>query len=375
MDGSTLTLTFTQKLNTATAPAASRFTVAGLTPARTVSSVAFRSADSTKVDLTLSSAVGIGDSGITVSYAKGNDANPLKNPGGTDVADFSGQTVENVTLPAVTAASVNGTALTLTFDTELSSAAAPAASRFTVSGTTEATTVTAVAIPSGDATKVNLTLSPRVGATETGITVAYAKGSDANPLKADGTTKEVADFTGRAVTNNSPPVVTDAEVNRTLLTVTFDARLSPSGVQEVDPPAGSRFTVSGTASPTTVERAVFSRDDPGFATQVVLTLSQRVDYGETGITVSYAAGDDSNPLRKEGTGPRVADFTGQTVANNTPRPKVQFRADRFGSGGRCGQQRHGGDVWPRRDHPPPDGVHREGERWRPAAARRGSGST
>ena len=305
VDGTKLTLTFDKKLNTATAPSATRFTVAGTTPAKTVTAVAFRSADSTKVDLTLSAAVVAGETGITVSYAKGTDANPLQGLTGVEVADFASQTVTNATPPSVTGAEVNGTVLTLAFDAALGTTAAPDPTRFTVSGTTEATTVTEVAFSGSDATKLDLTLSPGVGISETGIAVAYAAGNDANPLQ-DGSGRKVKDFTGRTVTNVTPPSVMDAVVNGAELTLTFDAALSTTAA-----PAASRFTVEGTTAATTVTAVAFRSGD---ATKLDLTLSAAVGSGETGVTLAYTAGDDTNPLQ-DGNGRRVADFTGRTVRN------------------------------------------------------------
>ncbi|MYG25974.1 MAG: hypothetical protein F4213_08105, partial [Boseongicola sp. SB0677_bin_26] len=315
VDGTKLTLTFNKKLNTANAPAASRFTVAR-TPAVTVSSVAFRAADSTKVDLTLSAAVRSGETGITVAYAKGDDANSLQNPSGTEAANFTGLAVTNLTPPTATAVEVNGTALTLTFDAPLNASTTPATTRFTVtstvSGTQETKTVQAVAVSTSDATKLNLTVSPRVGPAEANVTVAYTAGTDTNPLQ-DAAGNKVRDFTGVSVTNATPPSVTDAEVDGTELTLTFDAALSATST-----PAAARFTVARTSTPAppavTVTAAAFRSGD---ATKLELTLSEAVRSGETGITVAYAKAGDANPLQKPG-GVEVADFTGQAVTNVTP---------------------------------------------------------
>nr|MCZ0934092.1 SwmB domain-containing protein [Candidatus Palauibacter rhopaloidicola] len=311
VNGASLTVTFDKKLETATAPGTGTFTVARTStpapPAVTVSSVAFRSDDSTKVDLTLSAAVATGETGITVSYAKGTDANPLKGLSDDEVADFSGQAVTNVTPPAVTGAEVNGTALTLTFDAELDATKTPSTARFSVSGTTPATTVTAVAIPGGDATKVNLTLSPAVGAAATGITVTYTAGNDASPLQ-DGNANKVANFSAQAVTNATPPSVTDASVNGTVLTLTFDEALSTTAA-----PATTRFSVSAAVT-TTVSAVAFRSGD---ATKLDLTLSPAVGAAETGITVAYTADGDTNALQ-DGDANEVADFSAQAVTNATP---------------------------------------------------------
>ena len=206
VNGSTLTLTFNEALKTTAAPGASRFSVAGTASATTVTAVGFKSGDAKSVELTVSPAVTAGDSGITVSYAKGADANPLQDAAGNEVADFSGQQVTNVTgdttAPTVQSAAVRGATLTLTFNEALKTTSAPGASRFTVTGTESATSVSAVGFKSGDAASVELTLSPAAVAGESGITVSYAKGADANPLQ-DLAGNEVADFSGQQVTNNT----------------------------------------------------------------------------------------------------------------------------------------------------------------------------
>ncbi|MCY3598352.1 MAG: SwmB domain-containing protein, partial [Gemmatimonadetes bacterium] len=308
VNGTVLTLTFDAELDATKTPSTARFSVSGTTPATTVTAVAIPGGDATKVNLTLSPAVGAAATGITVSYTAGNDASALQDGNANKVADFSAQAVTNATPPSVTDASVNGTVLTLTFDEALSTTAAPAATRFTVSGTTPATPVTAVEFRSGDATKLDLTLSPGVGAAATGITVAYTAGGDTNALQ-DGDANEVADFSGQAVTNATPPSVTGAEVNGTVLTLTFDEALSTTAAPE----AGT-FAVTGTTPATTVTAVEFRSGD---ATKLDLTLSPRVGVAATGITVAYTAGGDSNPLQ-DGSANRVADFTGQTVTNATP---------------------------------------------------------
>ncbi|MCY3598702.1 MAG: SwmB domain-containing protein, partial [Gemmatimonadetes bacterium] len=319
VNGDKLTITFTGKLATANAPSASRFTLSGAFPR--VSSVAF-SADSTQVILTLNLRVLRDETEITLSYTKGDDANPLQVPATWQLANFSNRPVRNVTPPKLLGAEVSGTVATVRFDSELNASKTPSPSRFTVSGPTETTTVTAVAVSSVDAREVNLTLSPRVGAADT-ASVAYEAGDDANPLQ-DANGVKVADFT-EELGNVTPPVVTDASVNRKILTLAFDGRLYSGGRLVHSPPDVSRFTVSGTAAGATVTAVQIPdpRDlEPGENTEVQLTLSARVEVGETGITVSYTAGDDANPLRSTSR-VNVADFTGRQVTNATQPPTAE----------------------------------------------------
>ena len=214
VDGSTLTLTFDKVMKTTSVPGTSRFTVAGTDSTTSVTAVAFKTGDAKSVELTLSPAVTGGDTGITVSYTRGDETNELQDTGGTEVVDFSGQKVTNetddTTAPTVQSATVDGSTLTLIFNEALKTTNAPGTSRFTVAGTDSTTTVTAVGFKTGDAKSVELTLSPAVADTDTGITVSYAKGSDANPLQ-DRSGNEVANFSGQQV-ENTPPEVTDVAV-------------------------------------------------------------------------------------------------------------------------------------------------------------------
>ena len=269
VNGTALTLTFDVALDASKTPNTTRFAVAGTTAATSVTGVAIPNSDPTKLNLTLSPGVGPDETGVTVAYTAGNATQPLQDASGNRVKDFTGRAVTNLTPPSVTGAEVDGAELTLTFDAALSTAAAPAATRFTVArGSTPAppaVTVTTAAFRSGDATKLDLTLSAAVRSGETGITVAYAEGGDANPLQSSRRRSEAADFTGQAVANETPPSVMDAEVNGTELTLTFDAALSTTA-----PPAASRFTVSGIAAGATVSSVAFRSGD---ATKLDLTLS------------------------------------------------------------------------------------------------------
>ncbi len=142
---------------------------------------------------------------VTVSYAKPSSGRTLQDRTCIDVESFTNQAVTNDTPPAPTGATVNGTTLTIAFDRELDTSAPPEATRFSVAGTDAATTVSAVGFKSGDATMVELTLSPAVAHGDAGITVTYTAGDDANPLKdADNANEPVADFAEQEVTNNTP---------------------------------------------------------------------------------------------------------------------------------------------------------------------------
>ena len=132
VNGSTLTIAFDEALDTTAPPPASTFSVGGTDRTARVTAVGFKSGDPKKVELAVSPAVEHGDTGITVSYAKGT--NPLKDGDDNHVASFTGRPVTNDTPdpgapPAVTGASVNGSTLTIAFDEVLDTTAAPAGRR------------------------------------------------------------------------------------------------------------------------------------------------------------------------------------------------------------------------------------------------------
>ena len=216
VEGTALTVTFDEDLDSASRPTSSRFSVS-VTPAGSTSPTTVNGTSAQvgitgdTVSVTLASAVAGGDT-VTVSYAKGDASQPLKDTASpaNEVADFSGQAVTNNTsVPTFSSAAVDGTALTVTFDEDLDSASTsrPASSRFSVSvtpaGSTSSTTVngTSDQVTISDAT-VTVTLASAVARGDT-VTVSYAKGGATQPLKGtDG--DEVADFSGKAVTNNTP---------------------------------------------------------------------------------------------------------------------------------------------------------------------------
>ena len=316
VNGATLTLAFDEALDTGSVPDKSAFTVSGTASATSVTGVAFKAGDATKVELALSPAVGHGESGITVGYIK-PATSALRDTAATpnEVADFS-EAVTNETpdtrAPEVASAVVNGATLTLTFDEALDTGSVPDKSAFTVSGTTSATSVTGVAFTSGDATKVELALSPAVGGGESGITVGYVKPATSALRDTAATPNEVADFS-ESVTNETPdtraPEVAGAVVSGATLTLTFDEALDTGSV-----PDKSAFTVSGTASATSVTGVAFTSGD---ATKVELTLSPAVGGGESGITVGYIK-PATSPLRDTAATPNeVATFSGEAVTNET----------------------------------------------------------
>ena len=113
--------------------------------------------------------------------------------------------------PTLTAAAVNGTALTLTFSEALDADSKPAADAFAVSVEGTARTVDAVAL---SGSTVELTLASAVASSET-VTVGYTAptGASATPLQ-DAAGNAVAGFTDEAVTyeTSALPVLPEVSV-------------------------------------------------------------------------------------------------------------------------------------------------------------------
>ncbi len=327
--GTTLTLTFSELLNTSSTPNKSRFAVAGTASATSVTAVAV---SGNKVRLTVSPTVPASDTGITVSYTKGNEANPLEDRSGNDAANVTSQSVTNVTgVPAGlnivvypgnlvdegTAASFTVAALTglgrvppaftkaLTVNLSVSETAG---SDFVAAANEGDKTVE---IPIGKTEAVFRVDTVNDGTDEpNGSVTVTVKPGPGYTLSA---TRSVSvpvhdDDAPSAPPDTTAPTVQSATVIGSTLTLTFTEPLKTTGA-----PDASRFSVAGTASATTVTAVVLEIGD---AAVVDLTLSQAVAEGDTGITVSYAQGNDPNPLQ-DASGNLVTDFSRRQVTNRT----------------------------------------------------------
>ena len=145
-----------------------------------------------------------GDGTYAVTVRVTDGANPV------DAALTVSLTDVDEIAPTLTVASVNGTALALTFSEALDAASKPAADAFAVTVAGDARAVDEVAL-SGSA--VTLTLASAVSSGET-VTVGYTApaGANAAPLK-DASGNAVAGFTGEAVTNETPAPAVLPEVS------------------------------------------------------------------------------------------------------------------------------------------------------------------
>ena len=311
-DGATLTITFTLALDESAehVPAASTFSLSG-----TGASVDSVSIGGTDVALTLDPPADVGET-ISVGYTQPSAPSAARLQAAADaqaVATFSGQAVTNHAdgKPRPVSAEVNGDSLTISFDRGLDAASLPAASAFSLDGTTA--TVASVVVYGSTAT---LTLSAAVAYTDT-VTVGYAK-PDAGGLKRSGRSVFADGFSALSVTNNTPdprPAFASAAVNAAgdQLTILMSKNLLTTAAGT---PAGSAFTISGGS-------AAIASVSVGGRT-VSLALSPPADVGDT-ITVAYSQPSEAGAGKLQSqTGGHLAEtWSAQSVTNRTdgkPRP-------------------------------------------------------
>ena len=311
VNGTQLTLTFDENLDTSSQPAPSTFFVTVGDARRDVAAGGVAIAG-TVVTLTLASAVTHTDT-VKVRYTKPS-SNPLRDVPRNDVATFPDQDVTNntdQTAPRLVSASVNGAKLEMRFSENLRILVIhPFAFRVKVNGRDHAIDSTW----KQENNEFGLLLSEPVVSGDV-VTVRYIKlhpsvfRAPHNPLQ-DAAGNEVESFSHQLVENLTPPALRSAVVSGTTLTLTFDEGLDPDAL----PPAASAFAVAGTETPTVVEAVAFHPTD---TTRVLLTLSQAVARGQS-VTVSYVE-PALNPLR-DAAGNKVADFTDEPVTHPAPPP-------------------------------------------------------
>ena len=197
VNGSTLTMTYNEALDTASTPAASAFAVTVNSAARGVSSV---QVTGSTVTLTLASAVVAGNT-VTVAYTKPG-TNPIQDVAGNDAVNLAATSVTNstggggdVTPPSFVSASVVLTTLTMTYSEALDPASKPAASSFAVTVAGAPRGVSAVTL---SGSKVLLTLASSVTVGQV-VTVSYTAPAT-NPLQ-DAAGNDAASITNKPVSN------------------------------------------------------------------------------------------------------------------------------------------------------------------------------
>ena len=323
-DGSTLTLAYSEALDSSSVPGTDAFTVTGGNATRTVSGVRVIGS---AVELTLDPAVEHGQTGIRVSYTAptGTGATPIQDTAGNDADSFNNRQVSNntgdTTGPAVETVSITSNAgsdatyaagetiqATVTFDETVVVTGTP---RLTlkVGGrdrTADYQSVTGGAVRfeyqvvAGDSDPDGVSIEAN-RLSRGGGTIRDGSQNDA-VLEHDA----LADNTQHKVDGVAPVLVDPdgAVVNGATLTLTYDEALNGSSR-----PATSAYTVSGGSETRTVTRVRVN------GSAVMLTLVPAVEHGETDLRVSYRPG--ANPIR-DLVGNEAGVLTDQEVDNRTP---------------------------------------------------------
>ena len=336
VNGATLTLTYTEPLDSASTPPSGAFSVSGGSSSRAVSNVALRGS---AVDLTLSSAVAHWETGIRVSYTvpAGMGATPIQDRAGNDADRLSGAPVTNETPDRIPP---TVTSVEITSDPPDSRDVYGAGEEIEVT-VTFSETVLVTGTP-----RVTLKVGERDRLANyenvTGAVVVFAytvatndRDTDGVSLEADslsrgtGTIRDtarnhavlthtaVAADTGQKVDGIKPVLASTggAVANGSTLTLAYGEPLDASSV-----PGNDAFTVTGGSETRTVTGVRVS------GSAVELTLTPAVEHGETGLRVRYTvptgasaspiqdtAGNDADPLPSQPVNNVTGDTTGPTV--------------------------------------------------------------
>ena len=326
VNGTTLTLAYSEPLNSSSRPAASAFTVTGGNEARTVTRV---QVSGSEVLLTLNPAVTDTESGLRLSYQPGenpiedtvgNAADGLNNqPVTNNTGDTTGPTVETVRITSnagsdATYAAGETIEVTVTFSETV-----------VVTGTPRLTLNLGGRSRTANYQDVTVAAVRFEYQVVSGDTAPYGVGIDANRLSG-GTIRDGA--RNNAVRNHAPvaadsrhqvdgvkPALATSDgavASGTTLTLAYGEPLDSSSV-----PATDDFTVTGGSETRTVTGVRVS------GSAVFLTLSSAVTDGERGLRVSYepgsdplqdTAGNDADRLSSKSVTNRTGDTTGPAVS-------------------------------------------------------------
>ena len=303
VNGATLSITFDQMLDTASTPAAADFSVSVGGMAATVSAVSLSGA---VASLTLASAVSAADT-VTVSYTQPATGG-LRDSTPNRTASFGPLTATNQTPPAPSSATVDGNALTITFNANLDTTKTPLAAAFSITGHT-------VSAPTVQTNSVALTLSPNVkeGAA---VAVSYdAMQAGANPLQG-ATGGAVASFSSLSATNttDTAPVYVSGSVNGTAVRLTFDQALDTESV----PPVVSqgRSTLSAFRVMVNGPRVGYSATSVS-GSNVLITLLAPVVPADV-VKVQYQLQTNSPIQDTSSPANQMLSFDPETLTNITP---------------------------------------------------------
>ena len=324
VDGTDMTLTYSEALNTGSQPAAGDFAVSvtdSVTSAVSAVSVTAVDVDGTEVTLTLAAAVRSGDT-VTVDYTPGTD--PIQDAASNPAAGLDDQAVTNntakatdATLDVLSLADAGGTAVALS---PVFGSVEDTTSTYTASVANEVAVVTVTA--TGADTRAGVVIAPADSDTDTAkhqvdLPAALGEASDTTvtvtvTAEDNSTTRTYTVTVTRAPDTTAPSLAT-ATVDGTELTLAYSEALDADSE-----PAVSAFSVSVTDSVTSTASTPAVSDVDVTGTDVELTLAAAVRNGDT-VTVSYTVPDEANSeaVIQDTATNNAAALSSQTVTNNT----------------------------------------------------------
>ena len=308
VDKAEIQVGFDRALDSLSTPAATAFAIGGL-----MTSVSSVGISGRILNLTIYPPVSHEDT-IAVSYTTPSDS-PLKRNGKAPLVDsFMGLAVTNGTedpTPTFISASVDASGQTLTIVMShplvATSIGVPAATTFTLSGTTLAM-IESVTV---DGSEIRLTLDPSGDLGER-VSINYSPPMDSAlpALQSVDDKSKTAAWSNESVTNNADgvPRLITATGNAASVELNFDRDLNDVAV-----PANADFTITPSG------KSVSDVNINGAT--VTLVLSDALDYDDE-VTVSYLA-TGSVKLKRDGRLLDVEAFSAVEVENKTPKPLLQ----------------------------------------------------
>ena len=297
ISGATLTLTFDQALDGNSVPASSAFSVSLDGTAAAVSAIAV---SASTVTLTISSNAAP-TAVVKVSYTR-PAMNPLRDSSQLNVASFSNLAAANRTIPSATAAVADGSAITISFNGNLTADSMLDAGAFVL------TPRYTVASAKATGKKVVLALSEAV-VEDTTVSLEYdtAEASD-HPLKSSAGALPSFSITVDNQTDTTPAVI-ERTANGATLTIGFDQVLDPNRV-----PAAAQFTLAGTAAQ--VQSASIDHSGLIAPGSVVLTLNPAIHETDS-VSVKYSTSQTATKNLRDPEGNDVPAFGPLSVENET----------------------------------------------------------
>ena len=320
-DGSTLTMTYDEVLDSTNQPSTSDFAVTVAGSSETVSSVNVSGRD---VELQLGSAVTAGQD-VKVTYtdpSTDNDTNAIQDPAGNDAATLTNQSVSNTSaVPDVTPPefvsdemSSDGLTLTLTYNETLDSGNGPRTADFVVSAEGEQQQISTVTVNGTDiqirmasaitsALVVAVTYTDPTAGVDDSKAIQDVAGNDAANLS-------LSNVIGSTVVDSTPPEFLRAVVSSDggTITLTYDEVLDADR-----PPSNSDFTVKVDGESVTLST---SSSPTVRGRTVVVGLDSAVTAGQD-VTVTYTDPSASNDSRaiQDPADNDAATLTDQIVTN------------------------------------------------------------